>query len=337
MLIQLKCCYTLLGSMNLSKQSEDKYTFTVPSQFGKDVIIEVSPKEKCIDSYGEKDITDNLREALLTDVHEGRLLSSELQSELSGLTTHIADATRDVLSTLKYCLNHYEIKENLLAVRDEYWLANEADWKRLPALYDSSMDVITIYPIDSKTATLVQNNINKGIEPFVALRHLQRARTETIPRYKWIDAAIAAELAIKQYLLIKDPSRFEERFKTSQSPSIDELYDKYLKEYSDKKEASPVLEQLKNGAKIRNDLLHYRRRVNIDPQDAINYVLDVERAIYHLLTLLYPNDLFIRKHYATILVAGASRNANNVNISIVAGQSAHLKASVTRPRKDSRH
>ena len=332
--IQLKCCYTLLGSMNLSKKSKDKYPFTVPSQSG-DVTVEVFPKDKRIDSYGEKEVTDDMWQVLQTDVHEGRLLPPNLQLELSTITSHISDATTSVLSLLKYYLNHLRIEENLFSIKDEYWSTNELGWKRLPGLRGASVDVVTVYPFNSDTNTtaLVQDYASKGIEPFVALRHLQRARTERIPRYKWIDAAIAAELAIKQYLLIKDHSKWKTIFETSRSPTIEELYGKILKKNSAKNEESPVLAELKNGAKLRNDLLHYRGEVNIDPQDAINYVRDVERAIFHLLTLLYPNDPFIGRHYATIISAGAERDGNNVNIAIVAGQSVQLNYNITRLRK----
>jgi hypothetical protein len=332
--IQLKCCYTLLGSMNLSEKSKDKYPFAVPSQAG-EVTVEVFPKDKRIDSYGEKEVTHDMWEALQTDVHEGRLLPPNLQLELSAITSHISDATTRVLSLLKYILNHFRIEENLFSIKDEYWSTNEIGWKRLPGLPSASVDVVTVYPFNSDTHTtaLIQDYARKGIEPFVALRHLQRARAEGIPRHKWIDAAIAAELAIKEYLLVKDPSKWKTIFETSRSPTIEELYGKILKENSAKKEESPVLAELKNGAKIRNDLLHYRCEVNIDPQDAINYVRDVERAIFHLLTLLYPSDPFIRRHYATILSAGAERDGNNVNIGIVAGQSVQLNYTITRLRR----
>jgi hypothetical protein len=296
MIIQLKCCFTLLGSIYRSEQSEDKYPFTVPSKSGKDVTVEVFPKKKRIDSYDEKDVSNRMWMTLQTEVHEGRLLPQELQSKLSQLTSDISDATRKVLSALKYYLNCYTIDESLFSVKGQYWLTNESKWKRLPSLFNASIDSIPVYPLDSNTVKLAQSYIKEGIEPFLALRHLQKARAEQIPRYKWIDAAIAAELAIKQYLIIKDPSKWMNRLQRPHH--IEELYGKYLKQYSG--EESPVLAELKKGATIRNDILHYRREVNISPQDAIDYVQLVEIAIYHLLTLLYSGDLMINRHYANV-------------------------------------
>ena len=101
----------------------------------------------------------------------------------------------------------------------------------------------------------------------------------------WIDATIAAELAIKEFLITYKPE-VEVLLLEVPSPPLYKLYGSILKSYTGEK--SPKVKELAEGAKIRNLLVHKPEQTNIDHQEAIDYVSDVEFAIGHLLYLLDP-------------------------------------------------
>jgi len=55
------------------------------------------------------------------------------------------------------------------------------------------------------------------------------------------------------------------------------------------------LNELTRGAEIRNKLIHRPKEIKIKDEEANKYVHDVEIAIGHLLTLLYPGDPIIER------------------------------------------
>jgi len=140
-------------------------------------------------------------------------------------------------------------------------------------------------------------------EPFLALRHLHRARTEDIPRYKWIDATIAAELAIKEFLMKLRPEVVTLLLETP-SPPLHKSYGPVLESFG--VERSPKVSQIRKGVEIRNKLVHRPEEIRITLQDANTYVRDVEIAVYHLLLSLYPNDPNVRRFYYTETLEGTS-------------------------------
>lgn len=81
-------------------------------------------------------------------------------------------------------------------------------------------------------------------------------------------------------------------------PPLSKLYGKIMESYLGEK--SPYRKPLIKGAEIRNQLVHRHDKSIVDEQEAINYVKDVEGAIFHLLSLIYPNDLLIKSSYERI-------------------------------------
>lgn len=55
-------------------------------------------------------------------------------------------------------------------------------------------------------------------------------------------------------------------------------------------EHSPYLGVIREGLEIRNRLLHRAFSEKVDDQKAVNYVNDIERAIFHLLSSLYKKN-----------------------------------------------
>lgn len=146
-----------------------------------------------------------------------------------------------------------------------------------------------------KDGSVLGGQVNETI-PLFGMHHLHRAKKDDIARNKWIDATIAAELAVKEVLIRAEPS-IETLLLEMPSPPLDKLYGSILKTYLG--EPSPYVMHIKKGVEIRNKLVHKPSKIDIELQDAIDYVGNIERAIFHLLSLLYPDDklidIFIKK------------------------------------------
>jgi len=76
-----------------------------------------------------------------------------------------------------------------------------------------------------------------------------------------------------------------------QSPPLQKLFGVVLE--SEIGERSPKLKSIGKGAELRNRLIHRPRHDPPTDDDAERYVNDIEVAIYHLLSHLYPNDAVI--------------------------------------------
>ena len=79
------------------------------------------------------------------------------------------------------------------------------------------------------------------------------------------------------------------------SPPINKLYVSVLKSFTG--QSSPKLKELREGMEMRNRLLHRPTEKTVTSEEANAYVHDVESAIYHLMTLLYPNDILVKHRY----------------------------------------
>jgi hypothetical protein len=213
-------------------------------------------------------------------------------------TSSMIDAARRVLSTLKYFYNNYDLND-AVSSSGSYWSLDGDEWTRIITnIYASSLDAVTVIPIDEYEEE-VQLFLDSGIKPFLAFKHLHRARNENDPRFKWIDATIAAELAIKEFFALKHPE-LNPMLVELPSPPLRTLYGKLLGEYDGIE--SPRKNQIDDGAKLRNKLVHRHEEQEIDPQKAVDYIQDVEIAIFHLLTLLYPDNPVIKRLYRSISI-----------------------------------
>jgi len=232
-------------------------------------------------------------DVLQMDIQDGKTLSQKLQAELSSMESNISKATKKVLYLIKYCLNCPDLNDNLFSSKGVYWSMDKSKWKRIPERTYAIIDEHLFLSLNEITSKSIQNYIENDFEPFFALRHLHRAKEEQNPRHKWIDATIAAELAIKEFLIRLKPD-IETLLLEVPSPPIHKLYGPILEYYTNEK--SPKVNKLAKGAETRNKLVHRPKDIHIDAEQANKYTHDVEIAIYHLLTLLYPDDS-INKHF----------------------------------------
>ena len=72
------------------------------------------------------------------------------------------------------------------------------------------------------------------------------------------------------------------------SPNFWRLYGSILESWP--RQRSPKIKGLQKGAEIRNKLIHRSKEIDTSTQEVNKYVQDVEIAIGHLLTILYPEN-----------------------------------------------
>lgn len=140
----------------------------------------------------------------------------------------------------------------------------------------------TLLKLDSEWCEHIQTLLNLHEEPLIAIEHMHEAQRYRGDRFSWIEASIAAELAIKEALVRLEPL-VEVLLLEVPSPPIHKLYGPILKKIAGEK--SPHVTALQRGAEKRNRLVHRPEAVHFGPQEVVDYVGTVERAIWHLLGL----------------------------------------------------
>ncbi|OCH01506.1 hypothetical protein A6D98_03035 [Aliivibrio fischeri] len=297
--IYIECEYTII-SKNMTLNADIDAIF-YKKIGGLDIELTVS--------YQKDNVIAKVHGAKLEEVHieelsnlrrfDGDKLSKNCRQLISDVFFEVRGFTQQVLALLKYHLNHNDIQEQLFSIKSELWGVTKDNLLELPSQHCISLSGDSICPLRDDTRDLIQLSIDNQVKPLLAMRHLHRAKSERSAHHKWIDATIAAELAVKEVLSRARPD-LEILLLDMPSPPLPKLYGKILKEYLG--EETPYKRAIENGVQIRNKLVHRHDSPKIDMQKATDYVKDIERAIFHLLTLLYPSDQLIKQTYARAML-----------------------------------
>lgn len=291
--IYVKVHYTINGKISFGT-SKTKFQFTVPIEENNSVEIEILPEENSLFTFQKKSISQKMLDFLQL---EDKRVPSNLKLEFSNITKDAAFAAKRVLTLIKYYLGHIDLSEHLVAHKKSEWSQDKTNWKPLPLLLSIFSYGYSTYPLGENSAVSIQRFLDENIEPFTAFRYLHKAKSEDIPQYQWIDATIAAELAIKEFFIRLKPD-LETLLLEVPSPPTHKLYGSILESFGFEK--SPKVAEIQKGVEIRNRLVHRPEVVNISLDKARKYVHDVEIAIYHLMLLLYPNDPIFKFYYDTL-------------------------------------
>lgn len=287
MRINIKGCYTILGRTYIAPDQE-KYELVVPFQDKSPVRIIIKSNECSVEAYQEIEVSRQLYKILESKVVDGGKLNSKSQKQILGMDDDIRYATKKTLDALKFFFNWEDMKETSFSIKGTYWSLDKIEWNLAPSIISAIVKVKNVTNLTENTLRYIQNYLDgQGWEPFLALRHLHKAKIESNPQFKWIDATIAAELAVKEFYIRLAP-QLETLLLEVPSPPLAKLYGSIMDSLIHVK--SPKLKEIIKGVEIRNKLVHRPSEIKIDINDANKYVEDIEQAIYHLLSVLYSNE-----------------------------------------------
>ncbi|MBW0933546.1 hypothetical protein [Priestia megaterium] len=276
--IYLKQHYSISGAIHIKGEG---YSFNFPFENRCEINVTTSHLEVNAVFSTEEIITDS-------DLVK---MSPKFKKVVNHNLNHMRQNAFYLINLLKYSLNNDWITEELLTLNTSEISIDNLNWKDIPKESMLQMGPSTSPRYLTQEASItIQNYINQKIDPFVALKHLHRARKDEVPRHMWIEATIAAELAIKEFLIRLKPD-MEFILLELPSPPLSTLYGKVLEHYIGEK--YPKYNKLGDGAKIRNQLIHRPKETDITYEKAVAYVQIVEEAIYFLLRRLYPEDPII--------------------------------------------
>lgn len=292
--ISITCEYTLLRREDAHSESHDPHTFVQLHGSGRTVQIVFSYSAgSVVAKMDNVNVSaDALAELSTLGRFDGLRLTDIARAAIDAPLKEIRQSVRDLLALVKYHLRHFDLREGSYSVKSESWCSAAGERREIPTTISVSHNNFSTLPLDARTHDAVQAALTTGVRPLVAMRHLHRAKRESQPHHKWIDATIAAELAVKEVLCRAHPS-MESMLIEMPSPPFSKMYGPLLKHYLG--EESPFRKQLITGQERRNALVHRPGALLIDRQEANDYVAIVEGAIFHLLSLLYPHDELIRQ------------------------------------------
>ena len=293
----MKQIFRLQGSIRLDGEpgpGEDcDRKFTVVTEGGHLVNVTVNLREGRITAITEASLTEDALNSLRDGPDENGVISNAaMWAELDVIRHDLMISVERVVTGLKYYLNRCRVSDRVIGT-EFFWQSNtENDVKiRFPLRFITSafQDVW----LDDTGTKRLQAYLDSNIEVLTSgLRHLHRARNEENPVFQWIDATIAAELAIKQCLIHLKPD-LETLLLEVPSPPLTKLYGVVLQSVTGQR--SSKLSALGKGIETRNKLIHRPTAQTIDEEEAMTYLDDVEIAIFELMTLMYPDDPVIER------------------------------------------
>jgi len=292
--VRLRLISLIRHNGGFSTSDQGPYSFEAPGPTrGFPVTVNVFPAEMRAEATCDYAF-DTEGMALLTGVAEPTWNAFEAPeaawASFEVITLHMTSAVNAVLEQIKYCLNWHWIDEQLAAHTNVNWSRDGATWNAVPTRGLGRGGVPAYLPLDGQTSGLVQDAVARQCSHITALRYLHRARRELEGNHKWIDATIAAELAIKEVLMMVEP-KLATLLLELPSPPLRKLYGPSLKHYT--QQNCPNRAKLVEGAEKRNELVHRPGQPTVGYREAADYVDNVEQAIYFLLTLVSPKEPWI--------------------------------------------
>jgi len=302
--------FKILGDI-IGESLIDEHIFTMTSIQNTKFELKLQLKEKKILTRCHKEVSDDLYNFFKTGFYKSIKLSNDegdiredidkniiqnFQDDFNNFKSDFFEVTNRLLHYIKTWLSHEEITgiENnsiICSYDGEIWLK----FSIIPII--NAFDKVIFSNFDEKNCNMIQMCIDNNIEPFIALDFLAKAKSEPDSRHSWVYTTIAAELAIKEFLIAKHP-QLETLLIELPSPPLDKLYRKILREYEGI-DAYIKIKDIQTAVKIRNYIIHRPQAyIPISAQNSFIYIRLVEATIYQLLQRLHPQlEPIIKDHY----------------------------------------
>jgi hypothetical protein len=271
MLVHLKGRFILIGKISFAAKSQE-VKFTVCPDDTTLVIMNVlreenSSESSIVEAFTSVKICQELFRYLKNNEYDLDTWLTKIFDGLASIKSLLKNSVRKLIHYVKYYLNNFAIHDSLFSVEDTFWSTDQYHWKDLPIkIIMNDMGILVRIPIDERTIEKIQSYLDDGPEPFISLKYLHSAMNERRPEFRWIDATIAAELAIKEFLIRLKPD-IESLILEVPSPPLDKLYGPILESLTGQR--SPRLREIRDGVTKRNRLVHRPTETFIEASEAI--------------------------------------------------------------------
>lgn len=209
MKIFLQGRYTIIGECHFSEE-DDVVCFNVPIEDALPVEVKILTKEKHVEAYQEVEVDQQFVELLEADLLKSEKSFDDDISVFNDKNKHLSFAVNKTIYGIRFFFNWGGLDKNLISSRGDYWSIDNQNWFNYPRRLRGYISSRSFTTLSERTSSYIQSYINGHLwEPFIAFQFLDKAKDESNPIFKWINATIAAELAIKEFFIMYD-SKFEQ-------------------------------------------------------------------------------------------------------------------------------
>lgn len=249
-------------------------------------------------------VPTSMRSRLAMGEHVSNLVADQIAIWASCLAL-LETAARQTIDLLTEELGTHGSVVSTASPNSYEWSDDDANWKRLPVQHAPlalALTIVTNLNIGNHDA--LRSSVAAGNKPLTSSTFITLARQSTAPQVKWILAAVAAEIGIKEGLVKLDPA-LETELTARRTPRVEKLFGPYLERITGA--ASPLARAIQEGADIRNSLVHSAHATMVDGLRAERFLNTVEEALHS-----------IRRHIRPAVVPAALRTITSIQNAIPA-------------------
>ncbi|MDA1585110.1 SEC-C domain-containing protein [Bacillus cereus group sp. TH230-1LC] len=286
-LIYLKAEQKLLFELGIHVELED-FSFS----YG-DIKIELDVIEGKFIAFQTRKVSNRVVKTLLEEHANlkgmAKIVDDDVIMIIKDLWSLLSSAIDDLVNWIHLVLfiNH---NGRITNAKTEMFSIDQETWKKGPS--DIEAHVMFSQPciLNQERKDYIQGQLNNERLPFIAFKYLIKAKNEDEREIKWINATIAAELAIKEFYMNYD-EKFSFILLEMPSPPLYKMYGKILESITGRK--CTKLKSIQKGVEIRNSLVHSPSEQKLSTIQVNQYISDVETSIFELLDILGKDKKFV--------------------------------------------
>lgn len=286
-LIYLKAEQELLFKLGVHVELDD-FSFLY-----RDIKIELDVKKGKFIAFQTRKVPNRVVKTLLEEHANFKCMEKTVDDDvimiIKDLWSPLSSAIDDLINWIHLALfiNH---NDKITNAKTNKFSVDQETWKKGPSDIEAHISFSQPYNLTQERKDYIQEQLSNERLPFIAFKYLIKAKNEDELEIKWINATIAAELAIKEFYMNYD-KKFNYIMLKMPSPSLDRMYGEMLESITGKK--GTKVQSIKKGVEIRNSLVHSPSKQKLSTPQVNQYISDVETSIFELLDILGKDKKFV--------------------------------------------
>jgi len=273
-----------IGGTLRTLQVDGPFSFRVNDAVIGPVDVTVAADGTRVSSRATVSVSETLLRELESDIllHE---MQQGMSDEFGRVTRSLSHCCRRVVRLLEQEMRVEDLRSDSLfhIPNGLRWSRDGENWRIVRGGHCvGGLRTRPLFKLDAQWQRKIQALLDSGEVPLLAVRQLYEAIRSGSARISWVEATIAAELAIKEILVKMEPS-LETLLTHVPSPPLQKLYGEVLESVCGRR--SSFRSDLGKGATQRNVLVHGAEEFDAHPQKVVDYLQVVENAIYELIDM----------------------------------------------------